>query len=63
MVLNIAASDCAGKADNWISGRADLRPSFLSTFAVSFSSMLGLCIRIRSTADRDDGDGDGTKNT
>jgi len=68
-VLTIAALDSAGKVDNWILGRADLRLSFSVESAVSFPSILGVCVRIRSKADSrnsdsdSDGDGDGTEST
>jgi hypothetical protein len=71
MVLTIAALDTAGNVDIWISGRADLRLSFSGESAASFPSILGVCVRIRSGADGDDGDGasdgagdgDGTEST
>jgi hypothetical protein len=58
-VLTFAALDSAGKVDNWISGRADLRLSILSGVCSQFPVDLGICVRIRSGADGHDGDGDG----
>jgi hypothetical protein len=62
MVLTIAALDTAGKVDNWILGRADLRLSFLSgicsQFPVGFGRMRTHSVR----ADGDDGDGDSDGN-
>jgi hypothetical protein len=69
MVLTIAALDSAGKVDNW-----QISDSVFSVeSAVSFPSILGVYVRIRSKADSrnsdsdsdsdSDGDGDGTEST
>jgi len=58
MVLTIAALDFAGKVGNWILGRADLQLRFPAESAARFPPIVGVCVRIRSGVDGDDGDGD-----
>jgi hypothetical protein len=60
MVLTIAALDSAGKVDNWILGRADLRLRFSSGISCPLPTDCGVYVRIRSGADGngDEGDGD-----
>jgi len=62
MVLTIAAGDSAGKIDNGIWGRADLRLSYASRFYRSFPSIVGVYVHIQSRADGNEGDGDGVGN-
>jgi len=60
MVLTIAALDTAGKVDNWILVRADLRLRSPAESAVCFPRNVGVCVRIWAGADGgDDDDGDG----
>jgi len=59
MVLTIVALDSAGKVVNWIMGGADLRLRFSSRILGRFPLIVGVCVRIRSGADGEDGNSNG----
>jgi len=59
MVLTIAPLDSAGKVDNWILGRADLRLRFFCGICCPLPIDFGRMCARSDRGDGDDGDGDG----